>query len=215
MTKAQTLSRTKKPLPEGWRWVRLGEVCDDMYRYPSFYGMKHLASGVPVIRGEHIDSRGEISTKWTDYWYISHEDSNRFPRTILKTGDLVFTVRGTIGKTGIIRQTHNGAQLSPNLIRISPSDRVESEYLWLFLGSIKGTENAVEDNSVTVATVKATDLQVLPIPLPPLPEQRQIAAMLREQLAAVEKARAAAEEELETINALPTAILRRAFRGEI
>ena len=39
--------------------------------------------------------------------------------------------------------------------------------------------------------------------------------MLREQMAAVEKARAAAEEELQTINALPAALLRRAFNGEV
>lgn len=202
-------------LPAKWRWIRLGEICDEMYRYPSFYGMTHLSSGIPVIRGEHIDSRGEISTIWTDYWYVSPEDSAKFPRTILMTGDLVFTVRGTIGKTGIIRQIHAGAQLSPNLIRISPSGSVESEYLWLFLGSTRGTENAVEDNSVTVATVKAADLQALPIPLPPLPEQQRVAEVLREQMAVVEKAHMAAKAELDAINALPAALLRRAFNGEI
>jgi type I restriction enzyme S subunit len=39
--------------------------------------------------------------------------------------------------------------------------------------------------------------------------------VLREQMAAVEKARAAAEEGLNTINALPAALLRRAFKGEV
>ncbi len=52
-------------------------------------------------------------------------------------------------------------------------------------------------------------------PLPPLPEQKRIAAMLNEQMAAVEKARAAAEAELEAINALPAALLRRAFHGGV
>jgi hypothetical protein len=39
--------------------------------------------------------------------------------------------------------------------------------------------------------------------------------LLRKQMVAVAKARAAAEEELQTINALPAALLRRAFSGEI
>ena len=39
--------------------------------------------------------------------------------------------------------------------------------------------------------------------------------MLREQMAAAEKARAAAEDELNTMNALPSALLRRAFAGEL
>lgn len=34
-------------------------------------------------------------------------------------------------------------------------------------------------------------------------------------MAAVEKARAAAQTELETINALPVTLLRRAFAGEL
>jgi len=38
---------------------------------------------------------------------------------------------------------------------------------------------------------------------------------LGKQMATVDKARAAAEEELNTINALPAALLRRAFSGEL
>jgi len=38
--------------------------------------------------------------------------------------------------------------------------------------------------------------------------------VLREQMVAVDKARAAAEEELNTINALPAALLCRVFAGE-
>ena len=58
-------------------------------------------------------------------------------------------------------------------------------------------------------------LKSLEIPLPPLEDQRRIAGVLREQMAAVEKARAAAEEESATINSLPAALLRRAFAGEL
>ena len=58
-------------------------------------------------------------------------------------------------------------------------------------------------------------VKVQQIPLPPLSEQRRISEVFREQMAAVEKARAAAEEELQAINALPAALLRRAFNGEV
>jgi type I restriction enzyme S subunit len=65
-------------------------------------------------------------------------------------------------------------------------------------------------------------LEELPIPVPfpndpkrSLAEQKRIAAILKEQLAAVHKARAAGEEEMATVNALPAALLRRAFIGEL
>jgi type I restriction enzyme S subunit len=52
-------------------------------------------------------------------------------------------------------------------------------------------------------------------PVPPLTEQRRIAAQLSEQMAAVERARKALEEQLDAIHKLPAALLRRAFRGEL
>jgi type I restriction enzyme S subunit len=55
----------------------------------------------------------------------------------------------------------------------------------------------------------------LEIPLPPLPEQRRIAAILNDQLAAVDRARAAAQAQLDEIDRLPEAIMRQAFRGEL
>ncbi len=95
--------------PRGWKHVPLSEICDEIYRYPSFYGMEHCTGGIPVIRGEHIDSSGEISRDWNQSWCVSKAVSDNFPRTVLRTGDLVFTVRGTIGKVGIVREAHEGA----------------------------------------------------------------------------------------------------------
>jgi type I restriction enzyme S subunit len=200
-------------LPNYWRWVRLKDVCNEIYRYPSFYGMEHLSQGVAVIRGEHIDSSGEISTNWSKYWFVNTDVSNKFPRTMLREGDLVFTVRGTIGKVGIVRASHIGAQISPNLIRISPSSEIQSSFLWYYLHTIKGTEEAVKDNAVTIATVRASDLIELNIPLPPLSEQKRITAILNEQMAAVERARAATEAQLKAAKDLPIAYLRAAFES--
>jgi len=50
-------------------------------------------------------------------------------------------------------------------------------------------------------------------PLPPLGEQRRIAGILKEQMEAVERARVAAEEQLEAAKALPAAFLRDVFNS--
>src|SRR5262249_909554 len=49
------------------------------------------------------------------------------------------------------------------------------------------------------------------IPAPQLSEQQRIAALLQDQWAAVERARAAAEARLEAANSLPAALLRDVF----
>jgi type I restriction enzyme S subunit len=51
----------------------------------------------------------------------------------------------------------------------------------------------------------------LDFPLPPLPEQKRIAGLLKEQMAEVEKARKATEAQLEAARALPAAYLREVF----
>jgi type I restriction enzyme S subunit len=66
----------------------------------------------------------------------------------------------------------------------------------------------------TFTSINTPELKKFEIPLPPsLEEQERVAHILNEQMAIVEKARAAAEEQLETINSIPTALLKRAFNG--
>jgi len=54
-------------------------------------------------------------------------------------------------------------------------------------------------------------LKAFPIPLPPLDEQRRIAAHLRDQLAEIDRAKAALEAQRAAIDALPAALLREVF----
>lgn len=211
----QAFPKEGQNLPLGWRWATLRDVCEELYRYPSLYGLEHLPVGVPVIRGEHIDDRGEISADNANYWHISQAISSTFPRTILRTGDIIFTVRGTIGKVGLVRESHDGSQLSPNLIRISPSNKVSSTYLWRYLTKLRKSDEAVKDNAVTVATVRATDLEKIQIPLAPKHDQDMITALLDDRIAAAEKLRNNIEKQLFEIDALPAALLKRAFSGEL
>jgi len=63
----------------------------------------------------------------------------------------------------------------------------------------------------TFPNLPGEKLERFPVALPPLAEQRRIAAILNEQMAAVERARAAAEAQLEAAKALPAAYLRAVF----
>ena len=58
-------------------------------------------------------------------------------------------------------------------------------------------------------------LKDMSIPFPSLPVQQRIAFELKEKMEGVEKLRTSIEKQLETINVLPQAILRKAFRGEL
>lgn len=63
--------------------------------------------------------------------------------------------------------------------------------------------------------ITRSQIQAEQVPVPSLDEQRRISAMLSEQMAGVSKARKALDEELGAIGALPAALLRRAFSGQL
>ena len=89
-------------IPASWEVVRLGEVCDEVYRYPTYYGVEYATEGVLEVRGELVGSHGKLSEDLSLYRRITPEFSSRFARTQLLEGDFVLTVRGTVGKIAYV-----------------------------------------------------------------------------------------------------------------
>ena len=88
------------------------------------------------------------------------------------------------------------------------------EYLFWFIRShYKDLNNMVRGTGIP--HLEKDYVYSLDVPLPPLREQRRIATYLKEKMAYVEKLKVSIEKQLEAINALSQAILRKAFRGEL
>lgn len=204
------------PLPDGWRWVKLEEACQEVYRYPTYYNITYVDKGVPEIRGELINKDGTLEMDSTKYRFISQETSKRFPRTILKEGDFVLSVRGTMGKTALIPKELEGANITANLIRISPvRSMIYSPFLrMVFLSELFQLTLKNLSPQTTIRTIKAPVLRSIPIPLPSMSEQKRIAAKVQGLMKEVEHARVACEKQLEAAKMLPSSYLRQLFESE-
>lgn len=108
-------------IPEEWCYITLNEVCKEIYRYPTYYNIKYVAKGIPEIRGELIKDSGNLDSNLSKYRFISKNTSEQFPRTQLMEGDFVFSVRGTMGKVALVSKQFVGANITANLMRISPN----------------------------------------------------------------------------------------------
>jgi type I restriction enzyme S subunit len=96
-----------------------------------------------------------------------------------------------------------------NIMGIVPQ-RCEGEWLFYWfqtidLGSLSNTQ--------ALPSIRQSVVASLELPLPPPDEQRQIAAVLRAQMAVVEAARAAAKARIEAALTLPSAFVRDALRA--
>ena len=200
---------TKRELPPGWRWVRLGEVCEQDRNIVD--PKSEQASHLPYLGLENIESQtGRILRS-----AIANPSNEGISSTFAFDARHVLygKLRPYLNKVAL---PDFSGRCTTEIIPLLPRSGLDKEYLcWL----LRRTDTvAVAMRDVTGSRMPRADMSAIlnpEIPLPPLPEQRRIAAILKEQMAAVDKARAAAEAELAAINALPAALLRRAFNGKL
>ncbi len=202
----------KCPLPEGWRWVRLGEVIIEAQ--PGFACGERDPNGVVQLRMNNVDIRGNCVLE--EYIRVP-ADVLTIQRYALKPGDILFNNTNSVelvGKTALFRGYSEPVVYSNHLtvLRTNP-ELLDPEYLakWLLLQWKNKLFEHICNRWIGQSAVKNNKLLSFEIPLPPLPEQKRIAAILKERMAAVERARRAVEEQLEAAKALPAAYLREVF----
>lgn len=195
-----------------WEKKRLGEACD-VCQYGLTPTAAYSIEGVPYIRITDIDDFGNIKT---DAIKFVKCDESTYMKYALEGGDILFARSGSIGRTFLYNGSPSKAIFASYLIRFRLKQELISP-LWLFYYTHSAQYyQFIEEKKHTVSqpNINAEEYKSLVIPLPPLETQHRIASDLKEKMADVEKLRTSIEKQLETINVLPQAILRKAFRGE-
>ncbi|HON69172.1 MAG TPA: restriction endonuclease subunit S [Phycisphaerae bacterium] len=204
MSTLETLTKElhEHPLPAGWRMVRLGEVCEIIAgQSPPASTYRNSPEGLPFFQGK---ADFGLLHPVARVWCVE-------PYKIALPGDILISVRAPVGPTNVADAE---CCIGRGLAAIRCGGSIDRGFLLAALRHLEPKLAQLGSGS-TFDAISRGDLEDFRIPLPPLAEQKRIAAILREQMAAVEKARAAAEAQLNAINALPAAVLRRAFNGEL
>ena len=193
---------------EGWQEVTLGELIDP--KRPITYGVvqpgEHDPKGIPLVRG------GDFSFGWNpieSYRRVSPEIERSFSRARLRTGDLVITIKGDVGTAAIVPSILDGANISQTNARVAidPSKAL-AEVVLAFLQSREGRRQISEVKQVGAQPgLIFRDIQGFRLSLPPLPEQRKIAEILRTWDEALEKLTALRAAKERRLSALRAALL--------
>jgi type I restriction enzyme S subunit len=206
--------RGQKPLPQGWRWVRLADVIREAQ--PGFASGLREPNGVLQLRMNNVGTRGNLV--WDEVLRVPLEGRSLADCT-LAPGDVVFNNTNStelVGKSALFEGCAEAVVYSNHFTRLRVVvEALDPGYLanWLLSQWQAGVFRGLCNRWIGQSAVKNDRLLSLEIPLPSLAEQRRIAATLREQIATVEKARAAAEAQLEAAKAMPGAYLREVFRS--
>ena len=184
---------------------------------PICYGIlmpkEHVANGVSYIRVRDFpkDKIDIASLRRT-----TREIAEKYRRSTLRAGDVLVSIRGTFGRVAVVPDELTGANITQDTARVSPGAQIDGGYLAAYLRSEPAQRffRSVA-RGVAVKGVNIGDLKQLPVPMPPLDEQRRIVAEVEQQLSLIDSLRTAVESAQKRSAALRRAILERAFRGEL
>ncbi len=190
-------------LPDGWRLVRLRDICQQDRRIID--GNSPEAQSLSYLGLEHVEANtGRILPQPQGPLEDTGISSTfRFDARHVLYGKL----RPYLNKVAL---PESAGRCTTELIPLLPRDGVLREFLAWGLRRPQTVAAAMREKTGSrMPRANMDRLLATFIPLPPLAEQRRIVAVLSEKLAAVEKARAAAEERLRAAKALPGAFLRQ------
>jgi type I restriction enzyme S subunit len=198
----------KRELPAGWRWAQLGEVCEDRTgsREPRTEPDKSF-------RYVDISSVDNVQKRIVEARTVKGSEAPSRARQVIRHGDvLVATTRPNLNAVARVPPELDGEICSTGFCVLRPRPGLNSDYLFAFVRH-EAFVSTLSDLVKGALYPAVTDSQVKTriLPLAPLAEQERIAALLNEQMAAVERARAAAQAQLEEAKALPAAYLRQVF----
>ena len=164
-------------IPEDWKVATLSSIAEKiMVGIASAATHAYRSKGVPMFRNQNIKA-GHLDDD--DLLFIAPEYELAFKNKRLRAGDLLTMRTGYPGVTAMVPQKYDSAQSFTTLITRPKQQQAESPYLCCFLNSEIGQKFFTESQiGGAQKNVNAGTLRGMSIPLPPIPEQRAIAAAL-------------------------------------
>jgi type I restriction enzyme S subunit len=205
-----------KNLPDTWRWVKLDEVTTRISKgeSPGWQGYDYVENGILFIRSENV--RWGVFSR-DPHVYIPESFHLKLSRSTVCEGDVLINLVGaSIGRACVAPSGIGEANVNQAVAVVSCGSLLHNSYFVAFVISPL-TQRYFETVQVEMArpNISLNNLRALKIPMPPLTEQKRIAGILTEQMAAAQKVTKTIEEELELINKLPASLLQQAFEGKL
>ncbi|HCO0198979.1 TPA: restriction endonuclease subunit S, partial [Escherichia coli] len=175
------ISEEEKPfeLPEGWEWVALQEICslengDRSKNYPNKSTL--VETGIPFVNAGHLEN-GNIRQE--DMTFITPEHFSILRSGKFLDGDILFCLRGSLGKSAIV-QNLSGA-IASSLVIVRVFKPTFNKYIHLYFDAPLSYDFINKyDNGTAQPNLAATDLARFLVPLPPLDEQSRIVNKITE-----------------------------------
>ena len=200
-------------LPEGWGWVRLVEICEEVVDCHNKTA-PYIASGIPLVRTPSIrdmklifdDSIRYVSTETYLFW------SRRCPPL---PGDILFTREAPMGEAAIIPEGKTIC-MGQRIMLLRPGRSLCRIYL--LCATQAPTFKKIAGRAAVGTGVKhlrVGDVERLIIPICSHSEQMEISNQLDAILSEIDQLEQTITTSLQQAEALRQSILKKAFSGQL
>jgi type I restriction enzyme S subunit len=165
--------------PGSWSLRALNSLVSESVTYGIVQPGPDVDGGIPFIRsGDAADDRLEP----TSLQRTTEEIAKSYSRSRVNSGELIVTIRATVGRVHQVPDSLDGANLGRGVARIAPTSEIKNRYLyWALQSSYVSRQFRMHSKGSTYSEITLEQLGKLEIALPPSEEQRRIANILDTQ----------------------------------
>lgn len=164
-------------IPKEWGTAELDDVIDE--RRPVVYGILMPGygwpGGIPVVKVKDIINN-QIRTE--NLLLTSPQIDQEYSRSRLQTGDLLFTIRGTVGKTAFVPISLDGANITQDTARLAVVG-IDARFVQAFL-QMPAAKRFIEVHTLGVAVqgINLRDVRRIPVARPPAAEATELVDLI-------------------------------------
>ncbi|MFH1245644.1 MAG: restriction endonuclease subunit S, partial [Candidatus Omnitrophota bacterium] len=204
--------------PEAKKWPRkrLGDYVTKVGSGITPLGgyASYQKTGIPLIRSQNIRMN---TFEPEGLAFISEVQDAEMGGSRVIPKDVLLNITGaSIGRVCVVPDKICPANVNQHVSIIRGNGTFEPAFLSYYL-STPDFQKIIMDSQAgaTRQALTKTLIENFIIPLPPFPVQKRISAELAGKISAAEKLACNLREQLETINKMPAALLRKTFNGEL
>ena len=199
-------------IPVGWEVESLESLCDFITKgaTPTTYGFQWEETGIPFLRSECVSDNGLVLKA---AMFISQEANKHMKRSEIKSGDILMTITGNVGRVILLNETFGSGNINQHIARIRVrSDNIDKKFAYYYLSQDKYRMHYYKiTTGQAYPQISLKQVRESVLPVPPLDEQNRIAEIL-----------STIDEKLETLHAkkesfetLKQGLMQKLLTGEV
>ncbi len=205
-----------RQIPETWKWLQVGDLCETIAGYGFPKELQGKTKGdLPFFKV------GDISEAWQQKRrylgeaknYLSLDEARSINAKPLPRNTTVFAKIGAAIELNRRAVLSEPSLVDNNVMGIYPTPEILiPEFLFYFMWTIRLGDTS---RATTVPSVRKSDIESIPIPLPPLAEQRRIVAEIETQFTRLDASVAALRRAQANLKRYRASVLKAACEGRL